>query len=235
LTPSHRASSEYSPSNVISLYENGDNSTTTVFGGIAAALKSYYSSSIVLHPSKNGASLNVNGVYGQQIQPASSGWNDDGSPMVLANTCNQSFNQFGYYTNPTDFMLDAIRATLFYTSIYASDQEYDATPTNHQVLPDVADYVGNNEYTVLWVYWGASVAVTLSIVLFIMPTFYGFWTLARQTTLSPFETARAFHAPILQDAPRELDTKKLLKEVGSKNLQRDLGGAAQSPAEKREG
>jgi hypothetical protein len=225
----------YYPSTVVSLLESEDNSTTTVFGGIAAALKSYYKTSIVLHPTKNGTSLNVNGVYGQQIQPASSGWNEDGTPIVLANTCNQYFTSFGSYNNPSDFMLDAIRATLFYTSIYASDMDTDPSPTNHQSLPNVKDFIGLNKYHVLWVYWGAHVAVTLSIVLFIIPTFYGFWTLARQTTLSPFETARAFHAPILQDAPRELDTKRLLKEVGRKNLHTDLGGAAQSPVEKSEG
>jgi hypothetical protein len=234
LTPSHR-SSNYYPSQVVSLLESEDNSTTTAFGGIAEALKSYYKSSIILHPTKNGTSLDVNGVYGQQIQPASSGRNDDGTPVVLANTCNQSFTSFGYYDNPSDFMLDAIRTTLFYTSIYASDLDAFASPINSQTLPDVPDFVGINEYHVLWAYWGASVAVTLSIMIFILPTFYGFWTLARKTTLSPFETARAFHAPILQDAPKDLDTKKLLKEVGAKNLHTDSGGAAESPVVKKEG
>jgi hypothetical protein len=69
---------------------------------------------------------------------------------------------------------------------------------------------------------GAHVALTYLVLLFILPTYYGFWTLARKTTLSPFETARAFHAPILHDQPRELDTPALLKTVGLKNLHRDL-------------
>lgn len=119
-------------------------------------------------------------------------------------------------------------AMLFYTSICASDLDSSASPINSQTLSDGPDFVGINEYHVLWAYWGASVAVTLSIVIFILPTFYGFRTLARKTTLSPFETARAFHAPILQDAPKGLDTKKLLKEVGAKNLHTDLGGSAGS-------
>jgi len=120
-------------------------------------------------------------------------------------------------------MLDSIRTTLFYTSIYASNLDYDPAPSNYQTLPGGPDLVGINEYYVIWVYWGASVAVTMSIVLFILPTFYGFWTLARKTTLSPFETARAFHAPILQDAPMNLDTRKLLSEVGAKNLHTEMG------------
>ncbi len=67
----------------------------------------------------------------------------------------------------------------------------------------------------VWRYWFASITVTLAIILFIIPMYYGFWTLGRQTTLSPFETARAFHAPVLDAAPHHLDTKDLLKEVGS--------------------
>jgi hypothetical protein len=77
-------------------------------------------------------------------------------------------------------------------------------------------------YDVVWKWWGGSVAVTIGIILFILPTFCGFWTLARTTTLSPFETARAFHAPVLHDAPQHLDTPALLKEVGQKNLHTDL-------------
>lgn len=64
--------------------------------------------------------------------------------------------------------------------------------------------------------------MTFSIILFILPTFYEFWTLARQTTLSPLETARAFQAPVLREAPVHLDTKQLLKEVGGSNLHTDL-------------
>jgi hypothetical protein len=234
LTPSHR-SSVYYPSKPDSLLPSADNSTTTVFGGIAEALKSYYESSIMLHPTNNGTSLDISGVYAQQVQPASSGWNDDGTPVVLANTCNQSFTAFGLYDNPSDFMLDSIRTTLFYTSIYASDLDSTPDATNSQTLHEVQDFVGINEYHVIWAYWGASVAVTFSIVLFILPTFYGFWTLARKTTLSPFETARAFHAPILHDAPRDLDTKQLLKEVGGKNLHTDLVGGAASPTVEKQG
>ena len=219
---------EYIPSPVEHLLPDLDNSTTTVFGGIAEALKSYYDSSITLSATKNGTSLDINGVWAQQIQPASSGWNDDGTPVVLANQCNQNFSQFELYNNPSDAILDDIRTTLFYTSIYASDySDGVATAQNSQTLPVVLDEITVNEYQVLWRYWGGSVAITMAIVLFILPTFYGFWTLARRTTLSPFETARAFHAPILHDAPRDLDTKMLLKQVGGKNVHTDMvhGGA----------
>jgi len=57
----------------------------------------------------------------------------------------------------------------------------------------------------------------------------------RKTTRGPFEKARAFHAPILQDAPKHLDTKKLLKEVGAKNLHTDLCRSTGSPVVENQG
>ncbi|CZR69409.1 uncharacterized protein PAC_19309 [Phialocephala subalpina] len=206
----------------------------TTFGGIASALATYYDSSIVLHPDGNGTSLKVNGLYAQQIQPSYASYNDDGTPVALPNKCNTSFSLFGgYYFDPTDFMLDSIRTTLFYTSIHAADQDQ----VSVQEISRSVENVGVNEYHVLWRFWGASVAVTLSIVLFILPTYYGFWTLARKTTLSPFETARAFHAPVLKDAANDLDTPALLREVGGKKLHIDFaaGSSAGSPVEEKSG
>lgn len=92
---------------------------------------------------------------------------------------------------------------------------YYAASKGIQTVTKITDYRSKNVYQVMWKYWGASCAITLCIVLFILPTFYGFWTLARKTTLSPFETARAFNAPIMSDAPVHLDTPALLKEVGN--------------------
>lgn len=91
-----------------------------------------------------------------------------------------------------------------------------------QVVANDLDQIRISQYHVIWPWYFASLGLTLGIVLFILPTFYGFWTLARTATLSPFETARAFHAPILQDQPMELDTPTLLKTVGKKNLHTDL-------------
>ncbi len=217
LTPSHR-SSVYYPSEVVELYPVIQETNTTIFGGIASALESYYDSSIVLHPTRNGTALKVDGLYAQQIQTYVPGYNEDGTPITLPNKCNTSFTTFGYYGNPTDLMLDSIRTTMFYTSIFQALQDQNSVQTLHQS----PEWDSVSEYHVLWKYWGASVAVTLCIVLFILPTFYGFWTLARKTTLSPLETARAFHAPVLREAPGHLDIPGLLKEVGGKNLHTDL-------------
>jgi len=71
-------------------------------------------------------------------------------------------------------------------------------------------------YKIRYVYWGASVAVTVCVVLMIIPLFYGFWRLDRRATLSPFETAAAFNAPGLVDADMKKGTSVLLKEIGKR-------------------
>ena len=87
------------------------------------------------------------------------------------------------------------------------------------------------QYHVLLRCWGASVAVSINVILFILPTLYDLWALARKTSLSPFETARAFYAPVLQDSPTHLDSKAMSKEVGAKRAHSDL---AEPPSEKKE-
>jgi len=71
-------------------------------------------------------------------------------------------------------------------------------------------------YEIRYAYWGASVAVTVGVVLMIIPLFYGFWHLDRRATLSPFETAAAFNAPGLVDADMKKGTSVLLKEIGKR-------------------
>jgi hypothetical protein len=160
------------------------------------------------------------------------GYNDDGSPIVLPNKCNTTFPSFGWdppFSDPTAYLLDSVRTTLFYTSILAAD--INRTSSAVQTFYGVSDVISENVYYVLWRYWGASFGVTFAIILFILPTYYGFWTLARKTSLSPLETARAFQAPVLREAQPNVDTDTLLKEVGGKNLHSALQAAA-VPAKK---
>lgn len=199
------------------------------YGGIAAALKSYYDATVALHPTANGTALKYNGQFAQKLQPSSLGFNDDGTPKVLPEKCNTSFPTFGWYpiyADPTSFLLDSVRTTMFYSSVFAADQDM----TSVQTIVHQNDLLTQNEYAVLWKYWGALCAVTFLIIIFILPFFYGFWTLARKTTLSPLETARAFSAPVLRDAPAHADSAHVLKEVGSKNLHTDLRSAADRDA-----
>lgn len=145
---------------------------------------------------------------------------------TLPNNCNHSFTQFGYYdgysySSPADDLLYQIRKTLFTTSVLVGAYPYSYNST--QNVADIRLWESVTVYSMAWKYWGATVLVTICVLLFILPTYYGFWTLKRKTTLSPFETARAFHAPVLADAPVHLDTRDLLKKVGSTHLHNHTG------------
>jgi hypothetical protein len=50
-------------------------------------------------------------------------------------------------------------------------------------------------YVVRYYLYGASTALTYIIILGILPTFWGYWVLARKPTLGPVDMARAFNAP----------------------------------------
>jgi hypothetical protein len=160
--------------------------------------------------------------------------------VPVANVCNAGFvpgtsplyNEYNIATNaPSDFMLDQIRTSLFYTSVQYSAAERNWNAIGGIPNPDadietfdlLDDVVTISVYKVGWKWWWESVAVTVTIVLFILPTFYGFWMFTRKTTLSPFETARAFNAPILNDTSPDIDTSALLKAVGKRNVHADHG------------
>jgi hypothetical protein len=79
-----------------------------------------------------------------------------------------------------------------------------------------------NQYKVVWIYWVGSLIITATIVVAITPIYWGFWTLGRKTTMSPFETARAFHAPLVGDAEIIVETPMLLKEIGETRVHHEL-------------
>lgn len=217
--------------------ESGWNDTIetdgTTFGGVAAGLADFYNSRVIFSPATEefGASLAFDGFYAKQLQ----------SSVTYNESCEISFAVVGGYSSPMDAILSEIRDTFFYTSVWLADpyenyvwgsgskESVDAAvlaipPADKtvQTIHQQRDKIAIQRYKVIWYWWGASCGVTFFIILFILPTYYGFWTLARKTTMSPFETARAFHAPILSDQPTDLDTPALLHSVGHKCLHTDL-------------
>jgi hypothetical protein len=105
---------------------------------------------------------------------------------------------------------------------YPSDlsiPEYIALNTPH---PLATQSYSRNEYKVVWAWFFGAMAVTLAVSLFILPTFWGYWRLERKTTMSPFETARAFHAPVLYQNDSRIVSNDLIKRVGDLQINRDL-------------
>ena len=97
--------------------------------------------------------------------------------------------------------------------------DYIAANTPH---PLAIQSYERNEYKVVWAWFFGAMAVTLAVSLFILPTFWGYWRLERKTTMSPFETARAFHAPVLYQNDSRIVSNDLIKRVGDLQVNRDL-------------
>lgn len=199
----------------------------TTFGGIAAALQAYYGSTIVFHPTSKGVVVTADGQYARQNQAYAVGVDDNGNVVEPPNQCNSTFQGFGdlvTYNTPADDLLNQVRQTLFYTSVLIPDSIEDWSSKENQLAvqndlnDNNLDFLNVPVFIVKWVYWTASVVVPLVILLMITPLYRGFAKLERKTSLSPFETARAFHAPILKDLDKNLDTDAMLDKVGSTNL-----------------
>jgi hypothetical protein len=198
--------------------------TNSTYGGIAGALATYFNSTVTLNRDNidNTTELKVSGFYGEELNTLI----DEKS---LDYRCNISFNYFGrngLYQTPYADVLDQFQHWLFYISIWAMEPNTTLWTTEQKPNPQIVyhdrDAVHVTIYRTNWSWYYGSVAITIGIVLLILPTFYGFWKLAGETSLSPFETARAFQTPILQDQPADLATPDLLKTVGQKNFRTEL-------------
>ncbi|KAF2491618.1 hypothetical protein BU16DRAFT_123522 [Lophium mytilinum] len=62
-------------------------------------------------------------------------------------------------------------------------------------------------------YLAAALVVVFLTTFAIVPTFQGFWGLGRKTSLSPFETAKALGAPLLDDGVSNACAEELVKRV----------------------
>ncbi|PGH15651.1 hypothetical protein AJ79_02245 [Helicocarpus griseus UAMH5409] len=63
-------------------------------------------------------------------------------------------------------------------------------------------------------YLAGALVVMLLAFLAVSTTYYGWWQLVRNMTLSPIEVARAFNAALLRGTPSNMQVSILLAEVG---------------------
>lgn len=67
-----------------------------------------------------------------------------------------------------------------------------------------------------WV--AASTAVVCFACLAILATYWGWWRLGRDVSMSPLEIARAFHAPLLESADPNATGDDLKKDLGGQKI-----------------
>ncbi|GME42058.1 hypothetical protein BU16DRAFT_123522 [Neofusicoccum parvum] len=113
--------------------------------------------------------------------------------------------------------VDAARADAF-EHVYQGNEDYNFSyfprPQRLEVVETRTAQVFRSNYNFL----AAALAVMALATLVVVPTFYDYWMLGRDTSLNPVEIAKAFGAPILHDARSSASAEELLKEVGVVNL-----------------
>ena len=141
--------------------------------------------------------------------------------------------------DPTDIIIGRLRQGMFLASVYTGSEKFNEvwTTTTNENGDTVLPYPYNHyaqvveatkitpivRYSVRLYLWGASLAITGIVILFILPTFWGYWKLPRYPGLSPVDVARAFKAPIVAEIQPETATHRALKAVGSKSIHQESG------------
>ena len=75
-----------------------------------------------------------------------------------------------------------------------------------------------NVYTSDLRWWAAAAVAQLATAIVIFPMFWGWWTLGRKVTLSPFGIALAFDAPILADVHSAAGVRGVVDKHGGMKL-----------------
>jgi hypothetical protein len=220
---------------VVSLAPNENDYTTadSVFAvaGLAGLFAQTLNSSINIRYDPNeahyGTVVSAQGLFAQQFATS-------GTLTAAFPSCN------GTIGNATQQALAIIQSMMFQMGAYnwLSSFGNSSDGANLPSMPSnesVADFVTKNtpqpmalhsyqrnEYRVVWAWFFGAMSVTLAVSIFILPTFWGYWRLERKTTMSPFETARAFHAPVLYQDDSTIVSKDLIKRVGNVQIHRDL-------------
>ncbi|KAI4654379.1 uncharacterized protein J4E78_007425 [Alternaria triticimaculans] len=118
----------------------------------------------------------------------------------------------GNFTDPTfDIMSDA-RELAFRAALYAD--HIPETTFQVEVQQEWAKIIYRSHY----IYLAFAVAITLIATLCVFSISLGWWHLGREVSLSPIEVAKAFAAPVLQNASSNAEVEALVKEIGSRRV-----------------
>lgn len=68
-------------------------------------------------------------------------------------------------------------------------------------------------------WWAGAVVVEILTIFILLPLFMHWWRLGRIRSLSPFELALAFDAPLLRDVPPNAGAEGVIDQVGDVRVQ----------------
>jgi hypothetical protein len=180
--------------------------TSSVIGGFGFYLDSLFGSSSTLNftVDANGSSewnLVSTGMYANQYMDL--GAND--WVMQASTSWNDSIND----------MLQTIKQLAFRTAVQVAQQNPDpAFAQNVAYTGTKSTTVYKSNYSLMAV----AVAINFLGLLAILPVYYGWWELGRNTSLSPLETGLAFGAPLLRDLDGNATARQILERVGERRV-----------------
>jgi hypothetical protein len=187
-------------------YTPGGNST---LGGLFLALANRFDSAANLRwAGAIGYEISTSGAIAHQF-------------IIPQSTSEGQFHCEIAFTDPTDNMLANTRELMFRTAVAAANA---ANTTNIQQVratqkATIAVYVSS------YLYLGIACLLTILAILLIVPTFYGYWYIGRNVSMSPVEIAKAFNAPLLRNEDSNAEAADLIKAIGHRRIRYGLVSA----------
>jgi hypothetical protein len=130
---------------------------------------------------------------------------------------NYTFSHCGLkWTSPTSFVLNSMHNFMFRAALRLGNGTEAHTFAVSRSSPTL---LFHSDYRFL----GAALAVMLVGLIALTLLLWGWWDLERSVSLSPIETAKAFEAPLMEEAGRNSTVEEMIKEVGTKKIRYLLG------------
>ncbi len=163
-----------------------------------------------------------------------------GSP--LGSTYNSEALRHANYSNgggdlnfydPTPSVISKFNQLMFRGAIMAATQPQtahllDSDVSINQTVQGQESITQNVFSSDLRWYVGAAVLELVTVV-FVLPMFWGWWTLGKNLTLSPFDVALAFDSPLLDDINSGASARGVVERIGSTRLKYGVVQESESP------
>ena len=176
----------------------------STFGGVFKALRDTYESLANLRfVGAVGYELVTEGATANRYALVNVTTGPSGGIVGPQSDCSLSFG------DPTDDLLRAARDLMFRSAIAAANSTSSQT-VRAQEVTTVPIYESR------YLYLGIAVIFTILAWLATFPIFLGWWHVGRTVSLSPIEVAKAFRAPMLQNADPNAKVDDLVKQVGQR-------------------
>ena len=179
--------------------------------GLAAFFAGHIAANASMHPSSDTRET------GAEIMPDRNSFNN----MVDKYTLNSSYC-WSSFADPTKSILDDFNNLMFRAGIAAANFADENGDMTFQLDPGLSLTQNVTALQTLRVnvfvsdlrWWAGAALLEVLAAFAILPIFWGYWRLGLRVTMSPFEIAKAFEAPLLRSAT---------SGSGSRGIERAMG------------